>query len=63
MEKNETLGDLAGETHEVLFWVLVGVLVAHVGGALVHHWFERDNTLLRMLPFVRLRKPAKGDAP
>ena len=63
MEKNEALSDLAGETHEVLFWVLVAVLVAHVGGALVHHWFERDNTLLRMLPFVRLRKPGQGDSP
>lgn len=63
MEKNEALSDLAGETHEVLFWVLVAVLIAHVGGALVHHWFERDNTLLRMLPFVRLRKPGQGDSP
>ncbi|MBX3698138.1 MAG: cytochrome b [Dokdonella sp.] len=63
MEKNEALSDLAGETHEALFWVLVAVLVAHVGGALVHHWFERDNTLLRMLPFVRLRKPGQGDSP
>lgn len=63
MEKNEALSDIAGEAHEVLFFVLLAVLVAHVGGALVHHWFERDNTLLRMLPFVRLRKPGQGDSP
>ncbi|SFN11528.1 cytochrome b [Dokdonella immobilis] len=63
MEKNEALSDIAGETHEVLFFVLLAVLAAHVGGALVHHWFERDNTLLRMLPFVRLRKPGQGDSP
>ena len=63
MEKNEALSDIAGEAHEVLFFVLLAVLFAHVGGALVHHWFERDNTLLRMLPFVRLRKPGQGDSP
>lgn len=63
MDKNEALSDIAGEAHEILFFVLLAVLVAHVGGALVHHWFERDNTLLRMLPFVRLRKPGQGDSP
>lgn len=49
----------AGEVHEYLFWFLVLVLVAHIGGALKHHLIDRDNTLLRMLPFRRLR----GDAP
>lgn len=62
-EKNDALSDFAGDTHEILFWVLVVVLVAHVGGALVHHLFERDNTLLRMLPFARLRPKNKGDQP
>ena len=62
-EKNDALSDFAGDTHEILFWVLAVVLVAHVGGALVHHWFERDNTLLRMLPFARLRPKNKGDQP
>jgi cytochrome b561 len=63
VEKNQALSDIAGETHEILFWVIVVVLVAHVGGALVHHWFERDNTLLRMLPFARLRPKRNGEEP
>jgi cytochrome b561 len=62
MEKNEAISDLAEDAHELFFWILLGVLVAHVGGALVHHWFERDNTLLRMLPFARLRSRNKGDS-
>jgi len=45
----------AHAVHEYLFWFLVLVLVAHVGGALKHHVFDRDNTLLRMLPFRRPR--------
>jgi cytochrome b561 len=37
------------------------VLAAHVGGALLHHIRERDNTLLRMLPLARLRPRSDGD--
>lgn len=61
--KNEDLAELAIDAHELMFWVLVAVLVAHVGGALYHHFFERDNTLLRMLPFTRLRSDRKGNHP
>ena len=61
VEANDELSELAGESHELLFWLLIAVLAAHVGGALVHHLFERDNTLLRMLPFARLRTRTKGE--
>ena len=37
--------------HEYLFWLLLLVLVAHVGAALKHHVFDNDNVLRRMLPF------------
>ncbi len=63
LEKNHAIAEFAEETHEILFWVLCVVLVAHVGAALVHHVFERDNTLLRMLPFARLRSRINGDQP
>lgn len=62
-EANPDHQGLSHEVHEYLFWFLVLVLVAHIGGALKHHLFDRDNTLLRMLPFRRLRDgtPSKGD--
>ncbi len=63
VEKNEDLAEIAIDVHVALFWVLVAVLVAHVGGALLHHFFERDDTLRRMLPFGRVRNPPPGDAP
>ncbi len=53
--KNEELAKLAQETHELLFWALLLVLVAHVGAALKHHVFDNDNVLRRMLPFGRPR--------
>ncbi|MFC4764107.1 cytochrome b [Dyella koreensis] len=63
VEANPDHQGLSHEVHEYLFWFLVLVLVAHIGGALKHHLFDRDNTLLRMLPFRRLRDdtPSKGD--
>ncbi|HEV2679786.1 MAG TPA: cytochrome b [Rhodanobacter sp.] len=56
--KNDDLRHLAGTTHEYLFWFLLLVLVAHVGAALKHHVFDRDNVLRRMLPFGRPRNDA-----
>ncbi len=52
---NPDMRHFAHEVHEYLFWFVVLLLVFHVGGALKHHLIDRDNTLLRMLPFRRLR--------
>jgi cytochrome b561 len=54
--KNDDLSHLAGEVHEWLFYLLLLVLVGHVGGALKHHFFDQDNVLRRMLPFARARQ-------
>ena len=52
--KNDDLSHLAGAVHEWLFYLLLLVLVAHAGAALKHHFFDQDNVLRRMLPFVRI---------
>ncbi len=52
------LKSLAHQIHEYGFYVLVLVLIAHVGGALKHHFIDRDDTLVRMLPLLRRRPPA-----
>lgn len=44
------LKHLAHEIHETLFWVLVAVAAGHAAAALVHHFFNKDATLTRMLP-------------
>jgi len=66
VEKNEELSNTLGTVHVYLFWLLLLVLVAHVGGALKHHFIDRDDTLRRMLPFGRAKRNSPtlpGDTP
>ena len=43
----------ARDLHETLFYVLAGVVTVHAVAALYHHYFQRDRTLMRMLPFMK----------
>jgi cytochrome b561 len=43
------------DTHELLGDVMIGLLVIHVGAALKHHLWDRDDVLLRMLPFTKTK--------
>ncbi|MBB3225802.1 cytochrome b561 [Luteibacter sp. Sphag1AF] len=67
LDKNPELSDVLGTVHVYLFWFLCVVLVAHIGGALKHHFVDHDNTLRRMLPFGRPRRTPTsvppGDTP
>jgi cytochrome b561 len=51
--KNKELADVLHEVHENLNYGLIALLLAHVGAALKHHFIERDDVLLRMIPFLR----------
>ncbi len=54
--KNAELGDLLHEIHEALNLALLGLVLAHVGAALKHHFIQHDDILARMLPFLRKTK-------
>ena len=43
------LEDQAGLVHGWLAWLLMGLILLHVAGALKHHFLDRDATLKRML--------------
>lgn len=43
---------LALFTHNWLFYLLAGLVLAHAGAALWHHYRHRDVTLARMLPVL-----------
>lgn len=40
--------DIAGLVHQVLAYSLIGLVILHSLGALKHHFFDKDNTLIRM---------------
>ncbi|KAG9600926.1 hypothetical protein KCV01_g7762, partial [Aureobasidium melanogenum] len=66
VEKNDELSQVLGTAHVYLFWFLLLVVAAHAGGALKHHFIDRDDTLRRMLPFGRARRSTPtppGDTP
>ncbi len=46
----QSLGGLFREAHELLAFSAIGLLVLHIGAALKHQYFDRDNLLARMWP-------------
>ena len=51
--KNKELGDLLREVHESLNFAMLGLVLAHIGAALKHHFIEHDEVLARMIPFLK----------
>lgn len=49
--KDKTLAGFLEEVHEVLAYGLIGLLLAHVGAALKHHFLDRDGLIARMNPW------------
>lgn len=46
--KDKALADTFKELHELGAWALALLVLAHVGGALKHHFIDRDGLLARM---------------
>ena len=53
VSKDKPLAEILEAVHGTLAFVLAAIVVAHVGGALKHHVFDRDDTLGRTLPWAR----------
>ncbi|MFT3763469.1 MAG: cytochrome b [Pseudoxanthomonas sp.] len=47
---DDSMKALSHTAHEWGFWLLIALVLLHVGAALQHHIFNRDATLVRMLP-------------
>src|SRR5271163_1801535 len=54
--KNEAAFNFLRSTHETLSNVLLVIAILHILAALKHHFWNKDNVLLRMLPFVKSEK-------
>jgi cytochrome b561 len=51
--KNEAAFELLKTTHDTLSDVLFAIAVLHILAALKHHFWNRDDVLVRMLPFTK----------
>ncbi len=49
--KDKALGHLLEDVHGALSWIMVSLVAGHMAAALKHHFIDRDDTLLRMVPF------------
>ncbi|MDX8390376.1 MAG: cytochrome b [Mariprofundaceae bacterium] len=47
--------DLMGVIHLYVAWAVMGLAAAHAGAALKHHLIDKDQTLLRMLGWVKTK--------
>jgi cytochrome b561 len=54
--KNETAFKLLLSTHETLSFVLFAIAILHIVAALKHHFWNKDDVLLRMLPRAKIAK-------
>jgi cytochrome b561 len=58
LAKNPPLADVLKLWHLSLNYLMVALVLLHVAAALKHHFGDRDDVLVRMLPFGRSRPGA-----
>jgi len=54
--KNETAFDFLRSTHHILSDALFVIAVLHILAALKHHFWNKDDVLLRMLPLIKANR-------
>ncbi|MFC3909277.1 cytochrome b [Legionella dresdenensis] len=47
---DKELASFMNQAHTIIAWIILGLLVLHVAGALKHHFIDKDDVLRRMLP-------------
>jgi cytochrome b561 len=53
LAKNKELGESLAFVHKALSFTLAGLVLGHAGAAIKHHFIDRDDVLVRMLPFIK----------
>lgn len=51
--QGKALAGGAKETHELLAFAMIGLALIHILAALKHHFWDRDDTVMRILPLLR----------
>lgn len=53
VEVNKAVSYYCNTLHGILAWIIPAVIAIHVGAAVKHHWFDKNEVLLRMLPWAK----------
>ena len=52
--KDKALAELLRFIHVMLNYAMLALVIIHAGASVKHHFVDRDDVLVRMLPFVKL---------
>ena len=55
LSRNKELADVLRFMHRWINYTMAAVIVVHIAAALKHHFVDRDDVLVRMLPFLHRR--------
>ena len=50
IEPSKDLAVLMKQTHNIMAWIIIALVVLHIAGAIKHHFIDKDEVLRRMLP-------------
>lgn len=50
IKSNKSLSEFMADSHEIIAWIIIAFITLHILGALKHHFIDKDNVLIRMLP-------------
>ncbi len=56
LAESKELGYLGAKLHFWLAWAIPGVVLLHIAAAFKHHWYYKNEVLLRMLPGTKIDK-------
>ena len=56
--QDKSAANIYAERHELLGFIVAALILLHIAAALKHHLFDKDNTVLRMLPLLGNRAEA-----
>ena len=60
LSKNKELAEVLKVMHHWINYTMAAVIVLHIAAALKHHFVDRDDVLIRMLPLLRQRTASKA---
>lgn len=55
ISQSKTLAHFCNNAHSVLAWIIITAVSVHLLAALKHHFIDKNNVLIRMLPWVKMR--------